>query len=419
MSALSVDVDPAQVGVDAARLARADDVLAGYVDAARMPGYVLVVARRGHVVHVSSGGRRHVENDLPATPDTLWRIYSMTKPITSVAAMMLYEEGGFELTDPVSKYIPSFADARVWAGGTDLKPVTVPATEPVRVWHLLTHTAGLTYGFARMHPVDAILRARGYEWGAPPGTDLASAVDTWASLPLLFEPGSRWNYSVCTDVVGRLVEVVSGQPLDAFFAERILRPLGMTETAFYAGSPEHPDGAGGAGGADRLARLYLANATGMVPGDQLGGAAAAPPAMLSGGGGLVSTAHDYHRFTQFLLRRGELDGVRLLGPRTLDYMTRNHLPGGADLAAVGTPISSESPMAGVGFGLGFAVVGDAAAQKTLCSTGEYNWGGAASTAFWVDPAEELSVVLMTQLLPSSTLPLRSRLRQAVYQSLVA
>ncbi len=418
MPAVTVERDPAEVGVDEVRLGRADALLDRYVDAGRLPGYVLVVARGGSVVHVGVGGRRHVEDGLPAEPDTVWRIYSMTKPVTSVAAMMLYEEGGFELTDPVSRYIPAFADPRVFAGGTDLKPATVPATEPVRVWHLLTHTAGLTYGFARMHPVDAMLRAKGYEWGSPPDTDLAAAVDTWASLPLVFEPGTRWNYSYCTDVVGRLVEVVSGRRFDTFLAERVFGPLGMTETAFHAGSPEHPDGAGGATGAGRLARLYLATTGGMTPGDSLGRAFTRPPALLSGGGGLVSTAFDYHRFTQFLLRRGELDGVRLLGPRTVDYMTRNHLPGGQDLEAFGTPVSAESPMRGIGFGLGFAVVDDAAAQKNLCSAGEYSWGGAASTAFWVDPAEQLTVVLMTQLLPSSTLPVRPQLRQAVYQALV-
>jgi CubicO group peptidase (beta-lactamase class C family) len=413
------EVDPAEVGVDPTRLARADAVLDRYVDAGRLPGYVLVVARHGSVVHVATGGLRDVEQGLPALPDTLWRIYSMTKPVTSVAAMMLHEEGAFELTDLVSRFIPAFADVRVFTGGTDLRPATVPATEPIRIWHLLTHTAGLTYGFHRMHPVDAMLRARGYEWGAPDGVDLAAAVDTWAGLPLLFEPGSRWNYSCASDVLGRVVEVASGVRLDAFLAERVLTPLGMTETAFHVG----PDGAGGFGaggpdGAQRLARLYLATADGMAPGDSLGSGVQTPPALLSGGGGLVSTAHDYHRFTQFLLRRGELDGVRLLGPRTVDYMTRNHLPGGADLDAVGTPISAESPMLGVGFGLGFAVVLDAAAQRTLCSPGEYSWGGAASTAFWVDPAEGLTAVLMTQLLPSSALPLRTRLRQAVYAALV-
>jgi CubicO group peptidase (beta-lactamase class C family) len=264
-----------------------------------------------------------------------------------------------------------------------------------------------------------MLRSRGFEWGWPDGTDQAGAVRTWASLPLLFEPGTRWNYSYCTDVLGRLVEVVAGEPLDAFLARRVLGPLGMTETAFHVG----PDAAGGFGeggpeGAQRLARLYLATPDGMAPGDRLGALALSPPSMVSGGGGLVSTAYDYHRFTRFLLRGGELDGVRLLSPRTVAYMTRNHLPGGVDLDTFGAPVFAESPMRGIGFGLGFAVVDDPAALKNLSTRGEYNWGGAASTAFWVDPAERLTVVLMTQLLPSSTLPLRPRLRRAVYSALV-
>lgn len=404
----TVERDPSAAGFDPTRLARADAVLDRFVDAGRLPGYVLVVGRDDTVVHVGTGGRRHVEDGLPATADTLWRIYSMTKPVTTVAALMLYEEGGFELTDPVERHLPEFAGQRVWAGGTDLRPLTVPAAEPVRVWHLMTHTAGLTYGFHRTHPVDAMLRARGYEWGSPDGVDLAAAVAEWASLPLLFEPGTRWNYSYATDVLGRLVEVVAGERLDTFLARRVLGPLGMSETAFHV----DPDGAA------RLARLYLAAPDGLEPGDRIGGLATSPPSLLSGGGGLVSTAYDYHRFTRFLLRRGELDGVRLLSPRTVDYMTRNHLPGGADLESFGAPVFAEAPMRGLGFGLGVAVVEDPAAVRNLTTRGEYSWGGAASTAFWVDPAERLTVVLMTSLMPSSTLPLRPRLRRAVYSALV-
>jgi CubicO group peptidase (beta-lactamase class C family) len=332
----------------------------------------------------------------------------MTKPITSVAAMMLYEEGAFELTDPVSRFIPSFADQRVYVAGSDLKPVTEPAAEPVRIWHLLTHTSGLTYGFHRAHPVDGMLRARGYEWGWPDDVTLAEATDTWASLPLLFHPGREWNYSLSTDVLGRLVEVVSGQTLDEFFRTRIFGPLAMPETSFHVPADRH----------DRLARLYAATPTGFAPVDVMGATVLTPPALLSGGGGLVSTIGDYHRFTQFLLRGGELEGVRLLGPRTVDYMARNHLPGRADLVTFGRPIFAETPLNGVGFGLGFAVVQDPASYRTLSTAGEFNWGGAASTAFWVDPTEGLTVVLMAQLMPSSALPLRTRLRQAVYQSLV-
>ncbi len=347
--------------------------------------------------------------------DTLWRIYSMTKPITSVAAMMLYEEGGFGLNDPVSAFIPSFANVRVYTGGSHQRPVTEPATEPVRVWHLLTHTAGLSYGFHYVHPVDAMYRAAGFEWSYPKGVNLAQACDIWAGLPLLFQPGTEWNYSVATDVLGRVIELVSGQSLADFFAARILRPLGMTDTAFSVPEPD----------AWRLAALYTSSpGGGLARLDDLGAAALRPPRLLSGGGGLVSTAADYHRFTQMLLHRadspaGELDGVRLLSPRTVDFMARNHLPGGQDLETFGRPLYAESPFRGIGFGLGFATVIDPVPGKVICSAGELSWGGAASTTFWIDPQEELTVSFLTQLLPSSTYPIRPQLRQLVYQALVA
>ena len=336
----------------------------------------------------------------------------MTKPVTSVAAMMLYEEGAFELTDPVSAFIPSFADVRVYAGGSDLKPVTVPATEPVRIWHLLTHTAGLTYGFHRCHTVDAIYRNAGFEWASPRGLDLAACCDAWAAMPLLFQPGTEWNYSVATDVLGRVVEVASGLSLEQFFADRILRPLGMADTTFRVAAEDLP----------RLAALYVAGPGNQaVRNDAMGALGQRRPSYLSGGHGLVSSAADYHRFTQMLLPRpdspaGELDGVRLLGPRTVAYMTRNHLPGGADLETFGRRLIAESPAHGVGFGLGFAVVLDPAAGKTVCSEGEFAWGGAANTAFWIDPAEQLTVCFYTQLLPTSAHRIRSQLRQLVYQA---
>jgi CubicO group peptidase (beta-lactamase class C family) len=365
---------------------------------------------------VSSYGARDMEAGLPVETDTLWRIYSMTKPITSVAAMILYEEGAFELTDPVSALIPSFAGVRVYTGGSDIRPVTVPATEPVRIWHLLTHTSGLTYGFHRAHPVDARYREAGFEWGTPPGMDLAQCCDAWAAQPLLFQPGTEWNYSVATDVLGRVVEVASGQALDEFLHSRIFGPLEMTGTSFWVGEADM----------GRLAALYTPRPAPSGPAGRLGElskVARSRPRMFSGGGGLISTAADYHRFTQMLLGRpgspgGELDGVRLLGPRTLAYMTRNHLPGGADLEAFGRPLNSEAPARGVGFGLGFGVVIDPAGEKTLGSPGEFSWGGAASTAFWVDPAEELTACFFTQLLPSSAHRIRPQLRQLVYQALV-
>jgi CubicO group peptidase (beta-lactamase class C family) len=406
MTELKAEADPAEVGLDPARLDRVDG---------RLPGWLLIVSRQGRLAHVSSYGLRDIEAGLPVETDTLWRIYSMTKPIISVAAMMLYEEGAFELTDPVSTFIPAFADIRVYAGGSDLRPVTVPVTEPVRIWHLLTHTAGLTYGFHRVHSVYARYREAGFEWGTPHGMDLAQCCEAWADQPLLFQPGTEWNYSVATDVLGRVIEVASGQALDEFLDSAIFGPLGMTDTSFWVGQAD----------AGRLAALYTpipaprGQATRL---DAMGKVARARPRMLSGGGGLISTAADYHRFTQMLLDRppspgGELDGVRLLGPRTLAYMTLNHLPGGVDLETFGRPLFAEAPLRGVGFGLGFAVVIDAAAQKALGSVGEFSWGGAASTAFWVDPAEELTACFFTQLLPSSAHPIRSQLRQLVYQAL--
>jgi CubicO group peptidase (beta-lactamase class C family) len=245
--------------------------------------------------------------------------------------------------------------------------------------------------------------------GHPPGQDLADCCDAWAGLPLLFEPGTEWNYSVASDVVGRVIEVLSGQPLDRFLDERVFGPLGMGDTGFWVEEAA----------AGKLAALYSpAPGGGLARNDQLGGRALRRPACLAGGGGLVSTAADYHRFTQALVRGGELDGARLLGTRTLRYMTRNHLPGGADLESFGRPLFAETTFDGVGFGLGLAVVLDPVANKVLSSPGELAWGGAASTFFWVDPAEQLTAIFLTQLLPSTTYPLRSELRQLVYQALV-
>jgi CubicO group peptidase (beta-lactamase class C family) len=408
---LEVEVEPAEAGLDERRLQRLTAYLDRLVEAGRIPGWQAVMARSGRVAYLGTGGYRHLEQQLPVETDTIFRIYSMSKPVTSVAAMMLVEEGALELLTPVADLIPSFRDPRVYVGGPDLKPVTVPATEPIRLWHLLTHTAGLTYGFHRVHPVDAMMRQGGHEWNFPE-VDLAAAVDGFARFPLVFQPGAEWNYSVATDVLGRVVEVASGLPLDRFFAERIFEPLGMTDTSFGLAGPDTPDAA-------RLARLYAATPTGRLqPLDALGTRYTSPAVMFSGGGGLLSTAADYHRFTQMLRGGGQLDGVRLLGPRTLAAMTRNWLPGGADLDTYGRALFAETPYRGVGFGLGFAVVLDPTASGTLSSVGEYSWGGAASTSFWVDPVEDLTCVFMTQVFPSSALPVRGVLRQLVNQAIV-
>jgi CubicO group peptidase (beta-lactamase class C family) len=407
---LEVEVEAGQVGFDAGRLGRIDRHFARYVEDGRLPGWLVLISRRGRIVHLATGGRRDLEADLPVELDTRFRIYSMTKPVTAVAAMQLYEEGAFSLKDPVAAFIPSFADLAVYRDGPAAGPRTEPATRPLLVWHLLTHTAGLTYGFHHAHPVDAMYRSAGFEWAPPDGSDLAACCDVWAGLPLLFEPGSEWNYSVASDVLGRVVEVVSGQPLDRFFAERIFGPLGMGDTGFWVEGEA----------AGKLAALYAAGPDGgrAVRFDALGGRALRRPSCLDGGGGLVSTAADYHRFTQALLRGGELDGARLLGSRTLAYMARNHLPGGADLESFGRRLFAETTFDGVGYGLGFAVLLDPVANKVLSSAGELAWGGAASTFFFIDPAEQLTAIFMTQLVPSSTHPLRSELRQLVYQALV-
>ena len=409
MGGLEAEVRPEEVGFDGARLARIANHFGRYVDDGRLPGWLAVVSRGGRIAYVALAGHRDREAGLPVTGDTLFRIYSMTKPITSVAAMMLYEEGAFELKTPVHRFIESFRGPRVYQRGNHVTPATVPSREPVRMWHLLTHTAGLTYGFHYTHAVDAMYRAAGFEFGHPPGIDLATACDRWASMPLLFEPGTEWNYSVATDVLGRVVEVLSGQTLDRFFAERIFGPLGMSDTGFSV-RPEDRH---------RRAMLYGAGRRRLArPLPEVTAEIDSEPTLLSGGGGLVSTAADYHRFTEMLRRRGELDGVRLLSPRTVDYMTRNHLPGGADLEEVGRPVFAETTYTGIGFGLGFSVVLDAAANKVLSSEGEFAWGGAASTVFWVDPAEDVTVLFLTQLIPSSTYPIRSELSQLVYQALV-
>jgi CubicO group peptidase (beta-lactamase class C family) len=373
-----------------------------------LPGWLAVVSRHGKIVHVGSGGHRDVEAGQPVEPDSLWRIFSMTKPITSVAAMILAEEGLLELDDPISQWLPEFASPRVYVKGSALKPLTEPATGPIRVWHLLTHTAGLTYGFHHGHPVDAIYRAAGFEWGTPPGADLASCCEQWAALPLLFQPGAEWNYSIATDVLGRVVEVVSGQPLDEFFQSRIFEPLGMTDTGFVTADT------------DRLAAMYLPDPAtgGIARNDAFGALGKARPACLSGGGGLVSSASDYWRFTEMLLNGGALEDVRLLSPRTVSLMASNHLPGHVDLEAYGRPLFAEMPFDGHGFGLGFSVLEDPVKARTLSSAGEFAWGGAASTAFWVDPDEDITVGFYTQLLPSSTYRLRPQLRQLVYQALV-
>jgi CubicO group peptidase (beta-lactamase class C family) len=408
MSALDIAATPASVGLDAGRLAQLDDVLRAKLTAGRLPGWALAVGRRGLLTHVSMAGHRDMEARLPVEPDTLFRIYSMTKPVTAVAAMILHERGAFQLSDPVARFIPAFADTPVFVAGSAGRLTTQPAHRPITMWHLLTHTAGLTYGFHRAHPVDARYREAGHEIEAPEGT-LGASCDTWARLPLLFQPGTEWNYSVATDVVGRVVEVISGQSLGEFCAANIFAPLHMTDTMFHVADAE----------AGRLARLYLATPSGTLePGDQLGATVRKPDRAHYGGGGLVSTTGDYLRFATMLLNRGAYGDVRILGQDTVELMTSNHLPGGADLAAFGRPMVTELPLAGVGQGFGMSVVIDPGRAGIRTTAGEFGWGGAASTVFWVDPQLELVVVFMTQVLPAPALPIREALHHLVRQAVL-
>ncbi len=410
MAALTQDAAPESVGMSSERLARLDTHFQRYIDDGRLAGWQLAVARRGRVVHHTVAGRRDVANDLPVEADTIWRIFSMTKPVTAVLALQLWEDGLFELNDPVHRFIPSFQDTKVWRAGSVNSPVLEPVTETMKVWQLMAHTAGLTYGFMYNHPVDELYRRAGFEWGSPAGLDLEGVCDALAGLPLLFQPGSEWSYSYGLDVLGRVLEVVSGQPLDELMRTRLLEPLGMHDTTWHVPAAEH----------SRLGVLYGAHPVTRqaIPLDAMGEGAKSPPSFLGGGGGLQSTAYDYHRFTQMLVNGGELDGVRILSPRTVRFMASNHLPGNADLTAFGRPLFSETTFDGVGFGLGVSVTIDPIKGRVPGNAGEFAWGGAASTAFWVDPVDDLTVLFFTQLLPSSTHPIRSQLKQLVYQAML-
>jgi CubicO group peptidase (beta-lactamase class C family) len=408
MSSLETRVDPTTMGFDPDRLGRIAQHFDAYVADRRLPGWLATVARGGELVWSAKGGYRDREKNLEVTDDTIWRIYSMTKPITSIAVMMLYEEGRFDLNDDVGQWLDAFKEPRVWAGGTAAQPLTVPAIEPVRVHHLLSQMSGLTYGFHYVHPTDEVYRNKGYNFGFPSGVELVQAVHDWGSSPLVFQPGSGWNYSVSVDVLGRLIEIWSGQSFESFLQDRLLGPLAMTDTDWYC--PEEKW--------DRLAMLYVPHGGDSFPYEELAKAATHPPRIHGGGGGLVSSASDYQRFMTMLLRGGELDGVRLISNRTLELMTRNHLPGNVDLESFATDSFSETSYAGIGFGLGFSVVLDSVKNQSLVSEGTFGWGGAASTAFWVDPAEDLTVGFYTQLLPSGTYPIRRELQQLVYQALV-
>ncbi|MFE7812299.1 serine hydrolase domain-containing protein [Streptomyces sp. NPDC057433] len=416
MGLLRQEADPEETGLDAKALDRMDRHFAREVDEGRLPGFLVSVARGGRIAHLTAYGRRDVAAGLPVESDTLWRIYSMTKPVTAVAALTLVEEGRLSLDDPVGRHLPAFAEPRVYESGSGDGIRTRPAAGPLLVRHLMSHTAGLTFAFYHAHPVDALYRAAGLDSSVAPGTDLAGTVDAYARLPLQFDPGTQWNYSVASNVLGRIVEVVSGQPLDVFFAERIFGPLGMTDAGFQVSDEQAP----------RLAELYGETDGSGDDGSGGGGGGIGPvaglplhgrPRFLSGSGGMVASAHDMHRFTELLRRRGEVDGVRLLAPRTVDLMTRNHLPGGADLRAVGSRPAHDDPgNEGIGFGLGVSVVVDPSRTQTPSGLGTYGWTGVATTAFWVDPGRDLTVQFYTQVRPRSSHTVFRDLRRLAHEA---
>jgi CubicO group peptidase (beta-lactamase class C family) len=373
-----------------------------YLDSGKLPFGALLIGRGDEVAYEWASG---------VDPTAIFRIASMTKPITSIALMQLVEQGLIALSEPVAKYIPEFANLGVFvAGGGNIPFVTRPPEAPMRIIDLLRHTAGFTYSFQERTPVDAGYRKSGLEnWGK---VDDAAFVAELAKLPLQFDPGTCWNYSVSTDVLGIIVSRVSGQSLGDYFREQITGPLRMDDTAFAVPADQ----------AHRLPDCYTFDpATKMKLIDKSGADSgwAGKHVFQSGGGGLASTIADYHRFCRMLLNGGALDGVQIISPKTLELMTANHLPGGGDLTQHSKSLFSEAEMAGIGFGLGFACNIDPAATMLPGSKGEFYWGGMFSTAFTIDPVEDLIMIFMTQLSPSSTYPIRREIRTMMYAALAA
>ncbi|HEY2552307.1 MAG TPA: serine hydrolase domain-containing protein [Streptosporangiaceae bacterium] len=409
-------VDPASAGLNERQLERITEHLQGrYIEPGKIAGCQVAVARHGHLGYFRSFGDRDRERSAPVTEDTIWRIYSMTKPITGVALMSLYERGMFQLSDPVSRFIPAWRDLQVRERAEDGSERLVDQRAPMTVRDLLMHMSGLGYAGGRtlqqLFAADAghsQVTAPGLRRG--PNATLESMVERYAGHPLEFQPGTHWFYTVSTDVCGRLVEIMSGQRFDDYLREVIFGPLGMADTAFLV-----PDDKVG-----RFAACYRRDASKrlLLSDDPMASGYRQQPSFLSGGGGLVSTTGDYLRFCQMLLNGGELDGARILGRKTVELMASNHLPGGGDLRSFALPSAyGEVGFAGMGFGLTVAVAQAPTATQVIGSAGEYMWGGAASTIFWVDPAEDLTVVFMTQLLPSGTFNFRAQLKALVYPAI--
>jgi CubicO group peptidase (beta-lactamase class C family) len=401
-----METAPKQAGFAPARLERITDHLnKNYIDPQKIAGCQVVLSRRGHVAYHGTFGMMDLERRKPMAEDTIFRIYSMTKPITSIALMQLYERGLFQLNDPVHRIIPAWRDHKVYVSGEGERMETRALDAPMTFRHVLSHTAGLSYG-ASNHPIDKQYRALAVNRGR--GETLATFADKLAKVPLFYPPGTRWMYSYATDVCGHLVERLSGMALDRYFQQHIFDPLGMTDTAFSV-APDNV--ARFAANYERTPDKKLRRID-----DPLESAYLTMPTFLSGGGGLTGTTADYLRFCEMLRRGGELDGQRIIGPRTLALMTKNHLSGGKDLTQMALGAFSETAYEGVGFGLGFATsLGEV--ETGGLGAGDFYWGGAASTIFWVDPREDLVVVFMTQLMPSATFNFRGQLKNIIYSAI--
>lgn len=403
-----------KTGFAPGRLQRITDHLnRSYIDTGKIVGCQTLVSRGEEVAYFSSLGQAERERARPLADDTIFRIYSMTKPITSVALMSLYERGLFQLNDPVHRFVREWADHRVWTSGEGDAMQTVPAKRPITFRDLLSHTGGLTYGgdlpgVGMEHAVDRVYRQLKLR-SMGSSQNLSSFVRGLGQVPLMFQPGEQFMYSLSTDACGALVEILSGQRFDQFLQANIFDPLDMRDTAFQIAP----------GKLNRFAANYRRQPDKSLKliDDPEHSEYAATPTFLSGGGGLVSTTRDYHRFCEMLRRGGELDGQRILGPRTIELMRMNHLSGGRKLSEMAVGTYAETAMQGVGFGLGFATTLGQVESGGL-SAGEYYWGGAASTIFWIDPKEQLIVIFMTQLMPSNTFDFRGQLKNIVYSALI-
>ncbi len=395
-----MDINPKAAGLSAERLEWITDHLQkNYIDSQKVVGCQVLVSRHGHPAYRRSFGLMDRERGKEMADDTIFRIYSMSKPITSIALMQLFERGHFQLNDPVSRVIPSWKNQRVWVSGEGNEMVTEEIAAPMTFRHVLSHMTGLTYGATR-HPVDKAYQARGVNRGEK----LSTFVEKLSEVPLRFQPGQRWMYSFATDVCGHLIEALSGQPLDEYLKEHIFDPLGMDDTAFQVDAKKQ----------DRFAANYQRNADKslMLLDDPATSPYLAQPTFLSGGGGLTGTLDDYYKFCEMLRQGGMGNGHRIIGSRTLSLMRANHLPRG-DLSSMAVGAFSETSYEGVGFGLGFAMtLGEVEAGGPGHS--DYYWGGAASTIFWVDPIEDLVVIFMTQLMPSATFNFRGQIKNIVY-----